>query len=167
MMQLNYLKSAALISVTAAATMLVIHGCGGGSAAIAQSAADTDPIEGLWESSITLTDCANNAVLRTAKGIGLFHRGGSLTADNTLPRVTQSLALGNWKRDAALAYTVNFRFYRFNADSSLAGSQRVQRAITLAADSKSFTGTITAQVIDPAEVVLQSTCGRETAVRIY
>lgn len=158
------LKTVSLIAVTAAATSLLIQACGGG--AMAQSA-DADPIEGVWESSVTIKDCSSGAVLRTFKGEGLFHRGGSLTADNSLPRATQGIALGRWTRDAGASYTANARFLRFNADGSLAGSQKLQRVVTLAADANSFAGTVTGQVIDTAGVVLQPICGSETALRIY
>ena len=159
------LKSAALVAVTAAATSLLIQACGGG--AVAQTASDADPIEGVWESSITIKDCASGAVVRSFKGEGMFHRGGSLTADNSLPPPTRGLALGNWQHGGGLTYTANFRFLRFNPDGSVAGSQKVQRVLNLSADRNSLTGTITGQVLDPAEVVLQPICGSETAVRIY
>ena len=93
------LKTYALIAVSAAATTLLIQACGGGDA-VAQTTTDTDAIEGVWESNVTIKDCASGAVLRTFKGAGLFHRGGSLTADNSLPRAPQGIALGNWKRNA-------------------------------------------------------------------
>jgi hypothetical protein len=163
MKQFKFMKSGA---VTAAATTLFLSLCG---SAIAREDTDhdSDPIEGVWESNVTVTDCASNAVLRSFKGVGLFQRGGALTADNSLPRLTQSIALGHWKRDDVHAYTANFRLFRFNLDGSLAGSQKVHRSLILAADKNSFSGTITAQVMDTAEVVLLTTCGSETAVRIY
>ncbi len=159
------LKTVSLVAVTAAATSLLIQACGGG--AVAQTAEGADPIEGVWESSVTIKDCSTGAVVRTFKGVGLFHRGGSLTADNSLPRATQGIALGNWRRDAGLSYTANFRFLRFNPDGSLAGSQKLQRTMTLAADGNNLAGTLAGQVIDLNGVVLQPICGSETAIRIY
>ena len=150
--------------MTATATSLLIQACGGG--AIAQTTAGADPIEGVWESSVTIKDCSTSAVLRTFKGVNLFHRGGSLTGDNSLPRAAQGIALGNWRHDGS-SYTANARFLRFNPDGSLAGSQKVQRSIVLAADGNNFAGTVAAQVIDLSGVVLQPICGSETAVRIY
>lgn len=163
MTQFQSLRSVALITVTAASTMIVMQACGGG--AIAQTA--VDPIEGVWESSVVIKDCTSGAVVRTFRGEGMFQHGGSLSGGNSLPQATQGIALGNWKQGAVLGYTANQRLLRFNLDGTLAGSQKIQRAITLAADGNSFTGTITAQIIDPAEVVVQSICGSETAVRIY
>ncbi len=165
MQQSTSLKSAALIAVTAAAVSLVIQACGG--SAVAQTAGDADAIEGVWESAVSIKDCTSGAVVRSFKGEGVFHRGGTLTADNSLPPATRSTSFGAWKRDAGVAYTAKFRFLRFNPDGTVAGTQRIARAIVLAADGNSFTGTITGQVLDNAEVVLQPVCGSETAVRIY
>ena len=124
------LKTVSLVAATASATILLMQACGGG--AIAQTAVDADPIEGVWESEVTIKDCSTSAVLRNFKGVGLFQRGGALTADNSLPRATQGIALGNWRRGSGQAYTANARFLRFNPDGSLAGSQKLQRTVTLA-----------------------------------
>jgi hypothetical protein len=165
MTRFNSLQSATLVSVAAVATTLLIQACGG--TAEAQTASDASPIEGLWESSITIKDCASGAVVRTFKGESLFHRGGSLSADNSLPVPSRGAAFGNWKQIAGASYTANFRFLRFNPDGTLAGSQKVSRSLTLSSDTNSLTGTLTGQVIDNADVVLQPICGTETAVRIY
>lgn len=165
MSETRSLKTVSLVAVTAAATALLIQACGGG--AVAQITDGADPIEGVWESSVTIKDCSSGAVLRTFKGVGLFHRGGALTADNSLPRAAQGIALGQWRRGAGTSYTANLRFLRFNPDSSLAGSQSLQRTVTLAADGNQFAGTIAGQVMDTGGVVLQPICGSEAAVRIY
>jgi hypothetical protein len=157
------LEATALVSVTAAATLFLMQACGGGALADDDPA---DPIEGVWESGVTITNCNTGAVLLTFKGEGLFHRGGGLTADNSLPPSTRSTAFGQWRKQSAQGYTASFRFLRFNPDGSLAGSQRVQRTLTLSPDANSFTGTIAGQVLDNAGVVLAPVCGTESATRI-
>jgi hypothetical protein len=157
------LQTTALVAVTAAATLLLMQACGGSAWA---DDAPPDPIEGVWESTVTITDCASGAVVRTFKGAGLFARGGAVTADNSLPPTTRSTAFGQWRKGAGQGYSAAFRFYRYNPDGSLAGSQRVQRAITLAADGNTFAGTVAGQVIDNAGVVVAPVCGSETATRI-
>lgn len=138
----------------------------GGADAVAQAADPADPIEGVWESVVTIRDFASGALQRTFKGEIVFHRGGTATGDNSLPPATRSTAFGTWKLDAPKAYTARFRFLRFNPDGTLAGAQRVQRTITLAADNNSLTGTVTAQVLDKNEAVLQSMCGSESTTRV-
>lgn len=62
----NSLKSVALVSLTALATTFLIQACGG-SDAMAQVASDADPIEGVWDFTVTRKDCAGGAVLGTQK----------------------------------------------------------------------------------------------------
>ena len=159
------LKSAALIAITAATTSILIQACGGG--AIAQTISDADVIEGVWDSTITIKDCTTNAATKTFKGAGMFHRGGTLSADNSMPPPSRGAAMGVWKRGTGSNYMANMWFMRFNADGTLAGTQKVQRALVLGADSNSLTGTLNLQIIDATGAVVQQGCGSETAVRVY
>ena len=166
MTRLNSLQSAALVTLTAAATTILIQACGGG--AIAQGMGDApDVIEGVWESAVTIKDCTSAAVQRTFKGETLFHRGGTLSADNSLPVPSRGAAFGVWKQDSANRYTTKFRFLRFNPDGTLAGSQRVVRTIILAADGNSMTSNINGQLLDVSDVVVGAICGSEVGARIY
>ncbi len=160
------LQSAALITLTAAATSILIQACGGG--AVAQSMADApDIVEGVWESAVTIKDCTSGAVQRTFKGETLFHRGGTLNADNSLPVPSRGASFGVWKQDSASHYSSKFRFLRFNPDGTVAGSQRVVRTVVLAADGNSMTSIISGQVLDPSEAVVGAICGSEVGARIY
>jgi len=156
------LKTVALIAVTAAASSLLMQACGGD--ALAQ-ASDADPVEGVWESALTVKDCTSGAVLATFKGQAVLHRGGTMSADNSQPTVTRGAAYGTWKRGTGNAYTSTLVFMRFNPDTTLAGTQKVVRSFTLAADGNSLTGTNTAQIINTAGVVVQQACVSETSVR--
>jgi hypothetical protein len=149
-------------------TLLLVQACGGSSVAVAQPAAvsDADPIEGTWESTITIRDCTSGAVVRTFRGMNTFHRGGTLSDTNDQPAGTRGPGQGVWKKGAG-AYSASFRFYRYNADGSLAGSQKVTRTTTLGADNNSTTGTISAQVIDTADTVVQTICGTEASIRVF
>jgi hypothetical protein len=160
------LKTFALVSACVAATTLILQACGGD--ALAQSAAaEAAPIEGAWESTVTIQDCTTGAVLTKFTGESLFHRGGTLTADNSMPVPTRGLGLGTWTQTAASAYTAQFHFLRFNADGTVAGSQKVMRSITLSADARSLTATIAAQLLDATGAVIHPICGTETGTRIY
>jgi hypothetical protein len=160
------LKTLALVTVTAAATSFLMQACGGSAEAQA-IAPDANVIEGAWESAVTNRDCTSGVVLRSFTGESLFHRGGTLTADNSTPVPTRGLGIGVWTQDAANAYTAKFHFLRFNADGTVAGSQNVVRTIELAADGKALTATIAAQVLDPTGAVVQQICGSEVGKRLY
>jgi hypothetical protein len=128
---------------------------------------DADPLEGAWQSAVSLRDCGSGAVLRSFNGLSVFHRGGTASATNSLPPGSTSPAFGTWKRgNAASSYTVTLRLFRFNADASFAGAQNLTRTFALAADGKSLAGTLSVQVLDPVENILQTSCGTETATRV-
>jgi hypothetical protein len=164
MTQSRSMKSAALVAVTAAATMLLIQACGGG--AVARST-DADAVEGSWEAVITVRDCTIGATILTAKGQQVLHRGGTVTDTNASPPTTRGVGLGVWRRDAtAQNYTSHFRFNRYNPDGTLAGTQRVTRVFTLSADGNMQTSTNTSQTLDAAGVVLQNGCASDVSTRV-
>ncbi len=164
MTQSKSLKSVALVAVTAAATLLLIQACGDG--AVAQ-ATDADAVEGSWEAVITVRDCTTGATILTAKGQGVFHRGGTLTDTNASPPTTRGVGFGTWRRDAtAQNYTARFRFNRYNPDGTFAGTQRVTRVFTLSADGNTQTSTNTSQTLDAAGTVLQNGCASDVSTRV-
>ena len=165
MNQSKSLKSAALVTVTAAATMLLIQACGGG--ALAQSATDADPVEGTWEAAVSVRDCTTNAVLFVGRSQAMAHRGGTWSQTDASPPTTRGVGFGTWKRDAtAQNYTTRFRFIRYNADGSFAGTVRVTRVFTLSADGNTQTSINTSQTLDVAGTVLQNGCGSDVSTRV-
>ena len=158
--------SLAMLPVLTAA--MLFQACGGGGDAVAQILDDADPVVGVWESAVAIRDCASGATLRTFKGLTVLHRGGTASGTNSMPPAGQSPAFGTWKAQTTpSSYTATFRFYRFNADGTLAGAQSVARTITLGADRNSITGTISVQVLDAANNPLGPPgCGIETTTRI-
>ena len=160
-------KSCALALVPSIFTLLLVQACGGSSDAVAQAATEQgDVVEGVWESSVTIRDCASGAVVRTFKGMNTFHRGGTLSDTNFAPTVTRGPGQGVWRKNADGSYTARFRFYRYNNDGTLAGSQRVTNTATLT-DANTASNTISAQVLDTNDNVLQTLCGTATSVRVF
>jgi carbamate kinase len=56
-------RVAAAAVLPAVATMLFVQACGGGGFAVA--ADPPDPIEGVWEATVTQRDCTTSAALAT------------------------------------------------------------------------------------------------------
>jgi hypothetical protein len=163
-------KSAALFTLSSIFVGIVTQACGGDNAAVAQSTPPTtvtaaDPIEGLWQSNVTLKDCASGATVGAFRGLTTLHQGGTASADNNQPSPTKGPALGTWKKTAT-GYTIDLRFWRYLADGTPAGQQRLTRVITLAADGKSLTSTITTNALDATDNIVQSACGVETGAKI-
>jgi hypothetical protein len=161
-------RNCSLAMLTALSVAILIQACGGGGNAVAQGLGNADPIEGVWESALTIRDCSTGTTLRTFKGLSVLHRGGTTSATNNNPPAGNGPAFGTWTAGTApLSYTATYRFYRFNPDGSFAGAQNLARSLTLAADQDSMSGTISAQLLDAANnVVGPPVCGVETATRV-
>ncbi|MEO8937203.1 MAG: hypothetical protein ABI277_04580 [Burkholderiaceae bacterium] len=161
-------KSATALTLTSMATAVVIQACGHDDGqAVAQvppSAVAPDPIEGTFQSEVTIKDCVTGATVTSFRGLTAFHQGGTATADNNLAPSSKGIALGTWKRTAVGSYTVGLRFARVLPTGAI-GQQRFARAITLAPDGNTLTSTLSAQILDPNDNVIQSICGVETGVR--
>ncbi len=158
-------KSAALFALSSLTMALLMQACGG-SDVQAQATPERDPIEGLWQSTVTLQDCSSAAPAGGFRGLTMFARGGTATADNTAPPATKGVAIGTWRRTAAGTHVAEFRFWRYLPDGTPAGQQRLARTITLAADGNSLTSTITSVSLDTADNVVRTVCGTENASRV-
>ncbi len=157
------LKTIAITFVPALVTMLVVQACGGGDFAVAQAAGD--PIEGVWEAEVTARDCATNAPLGTFRGAQVLHQGGTLSDTNAAPPATRGPGFGVWRRNFDGTYHARFRFYRFNPDGTLAGTNVVTSQRTLSADGTVYTGTARGEVRDVNGAVLSITCVSDVGTR--
>lgn len=168
-MQTFHRKSTTLIALSSLATAIVIQACGHDDGqAVAQAVAPTatapDPIEGVFQSEVTLKDCTTGATIGAFRGLTAFHQGNTATADNNTPPSAKGVALGSWKRSATGSYTASFRFAAALPAGGI-GQQRFTRSITLAADGTTLTSTLSTQLLDTRDNVIQSACGVETGVR--
>jgi hypothetical protein len=159
-------KSVSLFVIASGTMALLMQACGGGDTAYAQAAVTPDPLEGFWQSSVLLKDCASSAAIGGFRGLSIFNAGGTASADNNQPSATKGPAMGTWKKTATGNYTVDLRFWRYGPDGLPTGQQRLTRSVTLAADGKSLTSTITTQALDANDNVVQSACGTETGARV-
>lgn len=136
-----------------------------GSRVSAQTTEVADPIEGLWSSQVTVTNCQTGAVMRSFAALNLFARGGTVIDTDSQPPTGHGPGFGVWTNTGAAQYTSSFQFYRFNTDGSLAGSQQIARTITLAVSGQSFTSKFNVSILDTNGKSIGSACGTETATK--
>lgn len=146
---------------------LMAGSLGGLPAAQAQpSPAIADPIEGVWESSVTQHNCTTQAVTLSFKGTQAYHRGGQFTAVNSASPATSGPGFGFWFRNADGSYTARFRHFRFSADGSYTGTIAATRTVTLAADGKTTNATAAGEVRDAAGNLVAAICSEDVARRM-
>ena len=158
-------KSCAIALIPSIATLLLVQACGGSSDAIAQAAPTADPIEGVWEAVATVRNCTTSEPITTFRGSQAMHRGGTLSDTSAGAPSTRGPGWGIWSRNADGTYAVKFRFYRYNADGTLAGTNVVSSTRTLSADGKGYSALSRGEVRDTTGNVLQTTCVTDVGAR--
>jgi hypothetical protein len=124
-----------------------------------------DPIEGVWDSQITITDCVSGTVLANFRGLGSLIRGGSNIQTNNLPPGSGSPAFGRWEKLSQGHYSATFRFFAF-ANGVFSGTQRVTRDIQLDPGGDTFTSVLSTEFYDPNGNLIATGCGTEVATRV-
>jgi len=147
--------------VPALVLALALAGCGGGDDELTEVA---DPIEGTWEAVVTQRDCVTNAVLGTFVGSQVMHSGGTVSDTNGAAPTTRGPGYGVWSGGGG-NYTSKFRFFRYNPDGTLAGTNVVTRTIVLAADGNSHTATTQLEIRSVTGAVLQNGCASDVSTR--
>jgi hypothetical protein len=122
-------------------------------------------IEGVWMSQVTITDC-HGTTTRAFASLNMFQAGGTLTDTDNQPPTSHGPGFGTWWSRGGGKFRSVFQFFRFAADGTFAGSNYVEREITLDADDDAFTSIITVTVLNPAGVKVSGGCGSETAERL-
>lgn len=155
------------VSVSVAATMLLIHGNAfAADEGTQKSAPVPEAIIGVWDSTATVRDCNTGAALASFKGLSMFNIGGTASYGSNSPPGLTSASMGTWKRESGQTYTITLVFYRFNPDGTLVGMQKSKGTRTLSADENSFTGAVNGQITDAAGNVLAHTCLTDTGSRV-
>ena len=124
-------------------------------------------IEGTWRTQGTVVNCQTGAVIRTFVGLNTFMHGGSMfTTGATNPALT-STGYGVWEHAGGMSFTNTVVAFRFNADGTYAGTQKVTRQIELDGSGDEFTSTNSLEIADTAGGVTATACSTETGNRLH
>jgi len=123
------------------------------------------PIVGVWRNTITLRNCQTGNQIATFQGLLTFHEGGTMSEFGGINPVLRSPGHGVWQASNPFHPTFAFTFLRFNADGTLAGTQRVRSILNLALDGNSFQATSTVEVLDVNDNVVGMLCVTTMATR--
>ena len=95
-------------------------------------------MHGVWNVSVTVTDCQTGALIRTVSSLQAFHPDGSMT--ETANTSSRGISEGVWKPDGARMYAASYWFYRYTATGTFASIATVTDSIKLGSDGH-FTST--------------------------
>lgn len=118
----------------------------------------------MWEAQVTRRVCATGEAISTFRGMTTFIRGGALIGTNANPNPPTTY--GRWQYLGAQHDLAVERFFRYSADGSFAGVQRITRNITLDLDGMLFTGVNTSQAFDVEGNLIGSGCTTDVTARV-
>jgi hypothetical protein len=122
-------------------------------------------IQGMWETQITLNDCAGH-VIRTFQGMLTFHQGGTLMDGTTTPSALRTPGEGVWRVVGGNTYAFRFKSFNFNAQNVYTGWSIISGELTVNAKGDAFTGQGgTVQIYDPNGVLLATLCADSAGTR--
>jgi hypothetical protein len=125
---------------------------------------DRQGIEGAWDVSVTIRQCDTNVPVGAVHAMNMFMDGGTLT--ETSNDLLRGASVGTWRQVSKRGYTAVFRFFTFNQDGTLAGRNKITRAIRLNADGNGFVANAVFDIFDANDKLLASGCGTEVAKRL-
>lgn len=128
-------------------------------------------LEGAWNFQVTLRNCQTGAALRPPfPAMNTFMRGGTMQEFGIGSGLLRSPGHGIWTYNSG-SYTNTLQFFRFNADGTYAGTQKVRREIELSRFGNplfgsNLTATSTVEIFNPNGVLIATGCATETATRL-
>ena len=123
-------------------------------------------LEGVWNTTVTLRVCQTGDVIRSFRGLTVYHQGGTVSESSTaLGPALRSTGFGVWDKDNHSDYTASFVFLRFGADGTFLGTQKTTSAIELGSGGDTYETTTSVQVYDANDILLGTGCATATAMR--
>jgi hypothetical protein len=121
-------------------------------------------IEGVWDTTVTLTTCDTNIILRTFRGTNLFEEDGSNVATSV---AAPTPTLGRWRHLGGRRFSASGRFFRYDPAGTFLGSTQLTRTIEMKPDEQTFTSVVKTELFDVFDNPVGTGCGTELSKRIY
>jgi hypothetical protein len=92
--------------------------------------------------------------------------GGSMFTTGASNPALTSTGYGVWEHAGGLSFTNTVVSFRFNADGTFAGTQKVTRQIEIDASGDQFSSTNSLEIADASGTVITTACSTETGHRL-
>ena len=90
-----------------------------------QRGKEQQPLEGVWDISVTVRSCSTGAALHTGRAIQIFIDGGTMT--EIADRANRSAGLGTWRHLGGRSYATHHEFIEYDAAGSFNGTTVLTR----------------------------------------
>lgn len=123
-------------------------------------------IVGVWDARITIRHCQTGAALQSFRSLLTFAAGGTMqeTTAGSAPNL-RSNGYGVWRQTGENSFSNSFKFFRFKADGSYDGWQKVRQQIGMSASGNEFSATSSIEIFDTDDKLIQTGCATATATR--
>lgn len=119
-MKASFFKICAVLAVGFAASQTMLQAQEGGT------------LKGIWDVSVTVTNCQTGALIRTVRSIQQFHQDGSVV--ETANTASRGMSEGVYSAAGDHTYDASYWFFRYNPDGTFASIARVSDKIVLGQD---------------------------------
>jgi hypothetical protein len=119
---------------------------------------------GVWNVSVTVTDCNTGAIIRTVHSLQAYHR--DRTVGETANSASRGPSEGVWREARNGTYTDSFYFYRYTPTGTFASLAHGTDTITLGADAGTYTSIGHVQDFDANGNLISTGCVIHTAYRL-
>lgn len=121
-------------------------------------------LEGVWNVSVTVTDCNTGAIIRTVHSLQAYHHDGTIT--ETANTASRGPSVGVWKAAGGQTYSDSFYFYRYTPTGTFASLANGTDTITLDQDAGHYTSVGNVHDYDANGNLLSTGCVIHTAYRL-
>jgi hypothetical protein len=120
-------------------------------------------LEGVWNVSVSVTDCNTGAIIRTVHSLQAYHHDGTIT--ETANTASRGISVGVWKAGGG-TYKDSFYFYRYTSTGLFASLAHATDTITLESDAGHYTSIGKVLDFDANGNLLSTGCVIHTAYRL-
>jgi hypothetical protein len=150
-MKTNMLRICAILAIGLVASLQTLQ-------------AQPHTLEGVWNVSVTVTDCNTGAVIRTVHSLQAYHHDG--TVNETANTALRGPSEGVWRAAGGQTYSDSFYFYRYTSTGTFASLAHGMDTITLSSDAGQYTSTGTVLDFDANGNLISTGCVIHTAYRL-
>jgi hypothetical protein len=119
--------------------------------------------QGVWNLTVTVTNCQTGAPIRTVHSLQLYHEDG--TIQETANTAARGISVGVWSPDGARTYKATYWFYRYNPDGTFHSLAKGQNNVLLGSDG-TFTASGVIQDFDATGALISTGCVVQQANRL-
>ena len=123
-------------------------------------------IDGTWDITLTVRNCATGAAIFTIPELATFHVGGTLTSSTAgFPQSAKTPGHGVWRHVSDQTYAYRLKFFRFDAAGAFIGWSVASQQAQVDSKGDEYTSEGGIEVYSAAGTLLMTGCSTSVATR--